>query len=144
MDEQDEDNVSQDKTDSDLRKSIHDFFSRETKAEIVLLHGSFASGRQREESDVDLAVLYDKPLTTDQLIQLSQDLGSLLRREVDLVDLATCHGAILQESLVRGKQILLLNPERLSTLIKRMWYEREDDARFSAKTIAERRAHWDR
>lgn len=136
--------VSQDKADSELQGSIRDFFSRDTKAAIVLLHGSFASGRQREESDVDLAVLCDYPMTTSQLIEISQDLGSLLKREVDLIDLATCHGAILQESLVRGKQILLRDPERLSALIKRMWYEREDDARFSAKTIAERRAHWDR
>ena len=79
----------------------------------------------------------------ESILEMQLGLASQLRCEVDLVDLRQSHGAILQEVLCRGKLLLNRNPKAFEALLKRMWYEREDDQRYSEKTIKERLKQWE-
>jgi Uncharacterized conserved protein len=49
--------------------------------------GSQAQGTSRPESDIDLAVLAQQPLSPSARFALQEDLALLLRRDIDLVDL---------------------------------------------------------
>ena len=64
----------------------------------VYRFGSHGSPSQRNDSDIDLAILGRRPFDGAQVWKLSQELAIKLGREVDLVDLATA-------STVLGAQI---------------------------------------
>ena len=53
----------------------------------VYVFGSFANGRNRADSDMDLAILADVPFDALALWQLSASVASAIDREVDLIDL---------------------------------------------------------
>jgi predicted nucleotidyltransferase len=54
---------------------------------LALLFGSQASGYARPDSDIDLGVLSDKPLSADFKLQLMQIVGAKFGCPVDIVDL---------------------------------------------------------
>ena len=72
----------------------------------VWLFGSEARGQARVDSDVDLAVLFSRPVSGDELLAARLDLEVLLGRGVDLVDLRTA-SAILGRQVLRDGRLLL-------------------------------------
>lgn len=73
---------------ADISRTIADYLATQpvTKA---WLFGSFARGEQREDSDVDLLVQFDRKHATVGLLKYAAmiiDLEKLLNREVDLVE----------------------------------------------------------
>lgn len=78
----------------------------------VYLFGSAASGLARADSDIDLAVLSTERLARTRVVELQQGLANALRREVDLVDLATAP-TILQMQIV-GEGRLVDAPDAAS------------------------------
>jgi predicted nucleotidyltransferase len=70
------------------------------------LFGSEARGHARRDSDVDLAVLFPRPILADQLLAARLDLEALLGRSVDLVDLRRA-SPILGRQVVRDGRLLL-------------------------------------
>lgn len=109
---------------------------------LAWIFGSTASGRRRADSDIDLAVCADRKLTADELIQITSELSMDIGAEIDIVDLRCAHGAILDEILLRGILLFVKDPEHYSQLLKRFWYEKEDDNRFREKTMKARMARW--
>ena len=121
---------------------IKQYFESYGDVELLYIFGSRSQNRVTEDSDLDLAILSSKPLTVDELVDRKLKLSTLVKCEVDLVDLAQSHGAILDEIMCKGKLLICRNPKALENLIKRMWYEKEDDQRFSEITIKERLKQW--
>jgi predicted nucleotidyltransferase len=70
------------------------------------LFGSEARGEARVDSDVDLAALFSRPVPAQEVLAARFDLGSLLGREVDLVDLRRA-SPILGRQVVRDGRLLL-------------------------------------
>ncbi|HVY48614.1 MAG TPA: nucleotidyltransferase domain-containing protein [Minicystis sp.] len=60
--------------------------SREPGVAAAWLFGSAARGEERPDSDVDVAVLFDRERPLDALLDLEAALGAELGRDVDLVD----------------------------------------------------------
>lgn len=54
---------------------------------LAILFGSQATGNARPDSDVDLGILAQAPLTADFKLQLIQTIGAEFGRPVDIVDL---------------------------------------------------------
>lgn len=104
----------------------------------LVLFGSWASGRHRPDSDIDVACDFGRRLTADELVAMSQDLSSSLGREVDLVDLHQARGALLSEILVRGIVVFRASAEETARLLKKMWYDQADDGYFRQKIHAAR------
>lgn len=127
-----------------VKEDLSVFLSQEQGMGMAVLYGSFAKGLERPDSDVDIAVWKDEPLDPEALLDLADRIRQLLRREVDLVDLSKAHGALLTEILTGGTIILLRDPLIYERLIKRMWYEREDDGRFIEKILQERLRSWEK
>jgi predicted nucleotidyltransferase len=70
------------------------------------LFGSEARDQARRESDVDLAVLVPRPISTEQLLVARLDLEALLGRSVDLIDLRRA-SPILGRQVLRDGRLLL-------------------------------------
>ncbi|MEK7202845.1 MAG: nucleotidyltransferase domain-containing protein [Patescibacteria group bacterium] len=66
--------------------------------EMVLLFGSQVNGRAKPDSDVDIAYSAQKPLSTDEKIDLNNDLGNLFHKDnVDQVDIKSANPLLLHE-----------------------------------------------
>lgn len=125
-----------------VRQQLMQFFANRLDIQLVVLFGSQASQTAKEDSDVDIALLADKSMSSDELVDIQLALSSELAKEVDVVDLSVSHGAILDEVIGRGDFLINRDPELYAKLLKRMWYEKEDDARFTQKIYDERLRIW--
>ena len=66
-------------------KDVEDIVRREFKAEIVGIFGSFAKGEEREDSDIDLLVRFQRGATLFDLVGLADFLEERLGRKVDVI-----------------------------------------------------------
>ncbi|MFC3285794.1 type VII toxin-antitoxin system MntA family adenylyltransferase antitoxin [Litchfieldella rifensis] len=73
--------------------------------EQVILFGSFASGQAHENSDVDVAVQSDRPLTAEQRLELIDAIALAFDRPVDLVDLSSAGEPLLSQIVTTGIRI---------------------------------------
>lgn len=71
----------------------------------VYLFGSHAAGLARADSDVDLAIFAGRPLPREQIVELSLDLATLLRRDVDLVDLGAANTILQMQAIGEGRLV---------------------------------------
>lgn len=107
--------------------------------EAVILYGSRALGLAREDSDVDIAVLYDKKLDYHSKTSLISRLEDVLKTKVDLVDLYPLHGIILKQILIHGKILLGRESGAIEKLLSRMVYDQEDMMPYYTRGLEERR-----
>ncbi len=105
---------------------------------LVILYGSVARGKERHSSDVDLAVLYDHPLSADEKMRIMEELGQALGREVDLVDLFSLNGTLLRKVLCGGKVLHRDGSGSLARLLQRMIYNQTDMMPYTIRALKER------
>lgn len=102
--------------------------------------GSVAKGKAKPESDLDIAVQGDKPLTAEQHIALVEDLAFATGRAIDLIDLKTAGEPLLGE-ILQGQRLLGSDAEH-AELIKRHLFDSADFLPYVERMLAERRAQW--
>jgi predicted nucleotidyltransferase len=105
---------------------------------LAILHGSVATGKMRKDSDVDLALLFDRPLDAEQKMLLISHLESELQRDVDLVDLFALSGTILKQVLRKGRVLVQTQPGARAELIRKMIYNQTDMMPYVSRTLIER------
>lgn len=91
---------------STLEASARRVLELHPKVSSAWLFGSHAKGSARPDSDVDIAVLLQTPLTTEELVELSASLSWELHK--DFVDLVVLNDAspILAFEAISGKNLL--------------------------------------
>ncbi len=72
---------------------------------VIYLFGSAARGMNRPDSDLDVAFLPAAPADCWTVFQTAQALASILRREVDLVDLRRASTVLRKEVLRTGRRL---------------------------------------
>lgn len=105
---------------------------------LVILYGSAATGKMRADSDVDIALLFDRPLDAEQKMMLISRLESVLHREVDLIDLFALSGTILKQILRKGRVLIQKKSGALAELTRRMIYNQADMMPYVSRTLMER------
>lgn len=68
----------------------------------VYRFGSTAQGQEHRGSDVDLAVLPERPVDPVHRFRVQERLARLLGRDVDLVDLASCSTVMRMQVIANG------------------------------------------
>jgi predicted nucleotidyltransferase len=78
-----------------------------TEVIAIYLHGSWASEYARDDSDLDLAILADRPLELSEKIKFQQYVASRLRldEEIDLADLLTANTVFAAVVITSGERI---------------------------------------
>lgn len=87
--------------------------------ETLWVFGSEAKGTATAESDLDLAALFLRPPTPLERIEAAVDLGSLLGREVDLIDLDRTTPILAMQVLRHGKLLVDRNRTRRTAFFGR-------------------------
>lgn len=72
--------------------------------------GSHGSAFERQDSDIDFAVLGRRPLETEWVWDLGQKLASKLGREVELVDLARASTVLRAQVVAYGERLFCADP----------------------------------
>jgi len=85
-----------------LTSRLRAFFNEESNVKLAFLIGSFAKGTAREDSDVDVAVLFGSRPDMEDALELPERLSLLLKRDVDLVALDTAGPVIKMQALKTG------------------------------------------
>ena len=110
--------------------------------QVLILFGSAATDRMRDDSDVDVAVLYKNALSAQKRMALQCGLEERLGRSVDVVDLFALNGVILKKILTQGTMVIKRDPSRYETLLQRMVYNQQDMMPYYHRALAERRSEF--
>ncbi|PUU93903.1 MAG: nucleotidyltransferase [Halanaerobium sp.] len=83
-------------------EAVKSFLIEELQAELIYLFGSYAKGKERPDSDLDLAFLSSKEIDDYQRFLTAQKLASKLNIEVDLIDLKKA-STVFKAQIIQGK-----------------------------------------
>ena len=107
----------------------------------ALVFGSVAQGRQRPDSDLDIAVAASQPLTAAEKMALIAALAERTGRPVDLIDLKVVGEPLLGQILRHGRRLLGSNTA-YAQLISQHLFDQADFMPYRNRILAERRAAW--
>ena len=105
------------------------YFGDRSEVVAVYLFGSQATNKTVRSSDVDIGILldtYDRAIETEKRNQYLVELANILRKEVHPVILNSAGEELMRQIFLKGKCILVRNPEKLS-LFKMTMYARIAD-----------------
>jgi len=127
--------------DPNLKQSILSVLRSNPAIELAILFGSIAAGKERNDSDLDLAVLAAQPMTVAEKMSLISALAVEIGRAVDLVDLRSVGEPLLGQILQHGIRILGSNSQYAS-LIRKHLFEQADFMPYRNRILSERRHAW--
>ena len=128
---------SQQSIDAQLKEVLAHF----PKIVLAVLFGSVALGRQRVDSDLDIAVAADCPLTADEKLSMISLLAERTGRPIDLIDLTVVAEPLLGQIVRHGRRVLG-SDTLYGNLISRHLFEQADFMPYRTRLLAERRLAW--
>lgn len=97
---------------------IAEYFFEKPEVVAVYLFGSYAQGREKEQSDVDLGILLDRDVLSDEnglRTTYLIDLARILRKDLHVVIMNSAGEGILAQIFKHGKCLFQGNPQTLAT-----------------------------
>ncbi|MCG3769112.1 MAG: hypothetical protein JW384_00231 [Nitrosomonadaceae bacterium] len=125
----------------DLTRAILAAIHTQPGVRLAILFGSLAAGRERTDSDLDLAVDAGRRITTGEKLALMTELAKRTGRPVDLVDLYVVGEPLLGQILRHGKR-LLGGGTCYADLIRKHLFDQADYLPYRTRILAERRRAW--
>ncbi len=107
-------------------KRLKEYFKKQPLVSLVFAHGSYVSGKMREGSDLDLAVLFRKKPDAAIVLKLQYELSELLEAEVDLAVLNEASPIFARQVLENGKEIFCRNERQKHRFVLKVLNEYED------------------
>jgi uncharacterized protein len=120
---------------------LREVFAHFPKVALVVLFGSVASGHQRQDSDLDIAVTTGYPLTVDEKIAMISLLAERTGRPVDLIDRSVVAEPLLGQIVRHGRRVLG-SDTLYGKLISQHLFEQADFMPYRTRLLAERRMAW--
>jgi predicted nucleotidyltransferase len=108
---------------------------------LAVIFGSVAVGRQRADSDLDIAVAANQELTAIDKMALIGALAERTGRPIDLIDLTVVSEPLLGQIVRHGKRIVG-SDTLYGDLISRHLFEQADFMPYRTRLLAERRMTW--
>jgi predicted nucleotidyltransferase len=125
---------------STLDKQLVQLLSQYPRFELAILFGSQATGRATEDSDIDLALLADAPISSSLKLELIELIAARFGRPVDIVDLYYAAEPILGQ-VFKGRRLLGDNATYAKLLTKHL-LNTADFVPLQQRILAERQAAW--
>jgi uncharacterized protein len=108
---------------------------------LAILFGSIAAARENPESDIDIAVDCGRPLTSEEKLELINDLAFATGRPVDLIDLTTVGEPMLGQILQTGIRILGTKAH-FAALLRKHLFDSADFLPYRRRILESRRRAW--
>lgn len=121
---------------------IKDYFAEQPDIRLGIVFGSFASGLVNRDSDLDIAVLGDRPLSAERCMTLIEALARLTGRAVDLVDLRTAGVAIARSAVIGGRVVFSRDAAAYPAQVSRMLLDSADFLPYRERMLRARRESW--
>ena len=120
---------------------LKEVFSHFPQVALAVLFGSVALGLQRADSDLDIAVAADHPLTAGEKLSIIGALAERTGRPIDLIDLSVVSEPLLGQIVRHGRRVLG-SDTLYGKLISRHVFEQADFMPYRTRLLAERRMAW--
>lgn len=91
----------------DVKKKLVNTIREAVNPSFIILFGSFAKGKEREESDIDLAYFSNEKLSSYERFILAGELALIAGREVDLVDIKQIDTVFTMQVFEQGIPIFI-------------------------------------
>jgi predicted nucleotidyltransferase len=124
-----------------IDKQLQEVLSRFPELVLALVFGSIADGRQRADSDLDIAVAAKQALTAVEKMDIIAALAEQTGRPVDLIDLKVVGEPLLGQIVRHGRRLIGSDGE-YGSLISRHLFEQADFMPYRNRVLAERRVAW--
>jgi predicted nucleotidyltransferase len=124
-----------------LDTQLKEVLSHFPEITFAVLFGSVALGRQRADSDLDIAVTAKQTLTAHEKTNLINALAESTGRPVDLIDLKVVSEPLLGQIVRHGRRIVG-SDTMYGELISRHLFEQADFMPYRTRLLAERRMAW--
>jgi uncharacterized protein len=124
-----------------MEAQLNEILAHFPKIALAVLFGSVALGRERADSDLDIAVAAKQALTADEKIALIDALAESTGRPIDLIDLKVVSEPLLGQIVRHGRRILG-SDTLYGDLISRHLFEQADFMPYRTRLLAERRIAW--
>ncbi|AQX56602.1 type VII toxin-antitoxin system MntA family adenylyltransferase antitoxin [Priestia flexa] len=99
--------------DRQIVQSITDFLHTHIDPSFIIVFGSFAKGTTHQESDIDIGFyVKHKKLEKYEIFMLAQELATILKREVDLVNIAEA-STVFQAQIYMTGTVIYSNDDKL-------------------------------
>jgi predicted nucleotidyltransferase len=121
-----------------ITQKLAQYFSDKPEIKIIGIHGSYAKGLARPDSDIDLCIGSQRPLDVEFRLKISTDLSLILGKEIDLVDLQSIHGVILKET-IQNSVWVSRDAETFAGILKRMLLDEADFEPYRKRILDARR-----
>jgi predicted nucleotidyltransferase len=108
---------------------------------VAALFGSLARGKALPDSDIDIAVQADRPLTAEQKMALIDAIALTFGRAVDLVDFRSAGQPLLDQIVSTGVQCVGTRAD-WAGLIYRNIIDHEDWVPLQRRILEGRRSAW--
>lgn len=125
----------------EIEVRLRDALAAFPAVELALVFGSIAEGRQRFDSDVDIAVQGPKAFSVAERADIIAALAAATGRPIDLIDLATVSEPLLGQIVRHGRRFLG-GDDAHARLISRHLFEEADFMPYRRRILAERRMAW--
>ncbi len=109
-----------------LKMKIKNVLEQYKSVKLAILYGSGINDRKKNKNDIDIAVADLKKIDYEKLAKLQLDLEKELGNKVDLVDMSTINGVILQQILCKGERVICIDQSLMVSYIMKMLYFQED------------------
>ena len=95
----------------DKVKDLTPIFRRRKQIAAVYLFGSAATGKDRRNSDLDLAIISKRIITSRERLKIETELSNRLRRDVDLVVFGQASPLLQHQILKYGRLVSENDPD---------------------------------
>ena len=121
--------------------SLQEVLLQIQNVQLAVLFGSVAKETANSDSDLDIAVLADHKLSSDEKIQLIQGLAEKIGRPIDLIDLFDPPQPLLGQIIKTGRKIFGTD-EAFAKLAYRNMVDQADFMPLRSRALLERRDAW--
>jgi predicted nucleotidyltransferase len=124
-----------------LTGQIVELLSVYPEVRIAILFGSMASATNTPESDLDLALYGERRLSSELTMNLIQQLASIAKCPIDLIDMRVVGEPILGDILTKGERILGSDTD-FALLLSRYLIDKADFYPYRERLLQERQERW--
>lgn len=132
---------SREKIQQPIDQLIKEVFTQFPQICFVIMFGSVAFERQQPESDLDIAIAANHPLSANVKMAIISALAERIGRPIDLIDLSVAGEPLLGQVLRHGRRIVGSDTQ-YGELIRRHLFEKADFMPYRNRILAERRQAW--
>ena len=120
---------------------VSKWLESQTQLTLGIAFGSLVTERFGPNSDVDLAVMGATALSVDERVEMAQNLGALVSRNIDLIDLRTNHGLIVKQALTKGVRLKNTDPTAFAERLSKFYFNETYYGPLRDRAYRERRLH---